>query len=629
MSSQHINKLLSFIIIPTLLIAGLAACGDKAPNSDGGAAASEKAGVTAAASASGGAADASSSKVADSITSDTASVTAAEADAASGADGTAGGAQDASGTVGAAGGANNAQNAPGAPAGDGPFTPFAKTVSLTWSAPKSFMLFVDDGETYDDNRWSKKIKADLNISVKNALTAGADVYMDKLYALFASDDLPDIMHCTDRDFFTQAQKSGHLADITETLNNYASDGIKAYKKRFPESFEGASVYGKLYAFPFMNDNFYHAPFLWIRNDWLANTNSAPPKTIAEMVALARKFTFEDPDKNGVDDTYGLALGKKIVEADYGTILGLISAFGVPGYGPDGIFYWGGDGRLTFAYIQPEMKDALALLRDMYAEGLIDPDFIVKDVVNMQDDVLYGKFGMTYHMWRGASHPFNILYAFKNVVTQPYPIPVIPGVDYKIGVNSNKTGELFLLSSKCKHPEAFVKILNLYNKTCFESDDPEGYIEYWAFRHYNFCPAYVGMKTPEVFAGELREALDKNAPESLHAYLRQMYDNVVNFESGADTGPSAYETWAVMNKRGSVTIAMEDYSGHIYKNVMANQRPKVWRDNAQALEHKMITFFTDVITGLTSVDEFDAFVEDWLSSGGRQTISELERMYRVN
>src|SRR4030042_2784638 len=44
--------------------------------------------------------------------------------------------------------------------------------------------------------------------------------------------------------------------------------------------------------------------LVIRKDWLDKLGLAMPKTMDELIEVARKFTNDDPDGNGKNDTYG-------------------------------------------------------------------------------------------------------------------------------------------------------------------------------------------------------------------------------------------------------------------------------------------------------------------------------------
>jgi multiple sugar transport system substrate-binding protein len=61
--------------------------------------------------------------------------------------------------------------------------------------------------------------------------------------------------------------------------------------------------GTTYAVPFSAQSFQ----LLIRSDWRQKVGAQVPKTWAEMVDLAKKFTTGDPDGNGKADTYGMTI----------------------------------------------------------------------------------------------------------------------------------------------------------------------------------------------------------------------------------------------------------------------------------------------------------------------------------
>lgn len=515
---------------------------------------------------------------------------------------------------------------------DGPLVPYEEAITVTWAVQASAVQQFLDGDTYEDNVWSKKIKEELNIDLEIALSAdiSTDAYNNRMSTLLASGDFPDVLRYNNRTFFKQAQEAGYIQPITDVFDRYATDAVKAYQTKFADSFEGATVDGELYAFPYMNDNFHQAAFLWIRDDWLANTNAEAPQTVEDMVALARKFTFEDPDQNGADDTYGFGLAGSVVQSNYGTLLGLAGAYGVPGYGNTGIFYRGDDGKMTFAYIQPGMKDVLSLVRDMYEEGLIDPEFTAENVASMEEDITVGRLGMMYHMNWGTWHPYNYSYQQDGVITRPYPIPTVEGVEPKMGINSNQTGDLFMVSADSEHPEAIIKILNLYEQLAISSSDPEDFQTYWANEQYRLCPVFIGIPT-ELFAPEIHEALEAGSPDSLNGTALEYYKYVVGFEDGSladDT--NAYGTWGQMYAEsygGSMKIAL-DYQekGWLITNEMANELPDIWRQNSSVLGDMVDTTFVDIIVGNKPVDAFDQFVTDWLAAGGQQTLDELEALY---
>ena len=85
-------------------------------------------------------------------------------------------------------------------------------------------------------------------------------------------------------------------------------------------------------------------------------------TLAECEEVFYKMANEDPDGNGVKDTYALSN------------TGLLPIYGAFGAIPD---RWvdDGEGNLIYGAVHPGMKDALTLLAKWYKDGLIDPEFV--------------------------------------------------------------------------------------------------------------------------------------------------------------------------------------------------------------------------------------------------------------
>ena len=66
----------------------------------------------------------------------------------------------------------------------------------------------------------------------------------------------------------------------------------------------------------------------IRKDWLDKVGMTAPESFEDVVEIARAFTTQDPDGNGQNDTWGLALNKTMGEnSGYGTAEGVLNAFG--------------------------------------------------------------------------------------------------------------------------------------------------------------------------------------------------------------------------------------------------------------------------------------------------------------
>ncbi|MEC0267266.1 MULTISPECIES: extracellular solute-binding protein [Paenibacillus] len=506
---------------------------------------------------------------------------------------------------------------------------YQKPLKMTWAVQTAAASKLLDNETWEDNRWSRLFKDKLNIDLQVAFTADSstDAYKNKLNAIIASGDLPDVFKTQDTNVFLQLAQNGQLADLTEVYNKYATDSIKEYQKRFADSFKGATIDGKLYAIPRMNDNFHEAPFLWIREDWLKRTNSQPPKTIEELVALAKKFATEDPDGNGKNgDTIGLALNKDLIRQNHASILGLVSAFGVPGR-DESMFYRDQNGKMTFAWIQPNMKPALAVLADMYKQGLINKDFTSKSESALVEDITSGKIGMAFGSNWGTWYPYNNVYKKDGVIVRPYPIPTQSGYDYKIGIESNAVGQMTMVRKDYKNPEAVIKMLNLYDETVNYSTK-DVYDKYWANEQYRLSPIYIDQPG-EVYAADLLKAMDKGSSEGLPPAAKPLYDYIAGFENGTlAKDDNAFGTWGQMSKSGSLPIVLNKYipDKAIVQSILGIQRPDVWLTNVSSLDTLTITAFTDIITGAKPVEYFDTFVQQWLKAGGQKSLDELDKMY---
>lgn len=104
--------------------------------------------------------------------------------------------------------------------------------------------------------------------------------------------------------------------------------------------------------------------LFIRKDWLEKLNLEMPRTWEELYEVAHAFTYDDPDGNGVNDTFGLT-GDGL-----GTLRYFFASTGVSNR------YWNKDaeGNWFFGALDDRNIVPLQWLRKMYEDGSLDPDF---------------------------------------------------------------------------------------------------------------------------------------------------------------------------------------------------------------------------------------------------------------
>lgn len=119
-----------------------------------------------------------------------------------------------------------------------------------------------------------------------------------------------------------------------------------------------------------------------RQDWADKLGLEEPETMEDLYNMAYAFTYDDPDGNGQDDTYGFSLSKDIEPLDI-----LQAMFGC------GNKWVEKDGTLIPSHQTEEYMEALNWLKKMYEDGLVYEDWAVRDRESSFDAVKNGECGM--------------------------------------------------------------------------------------------------------------------------------------------------------------------------------------------------------------------------------------------
>lgn len=129
----------------------------------------------------------------------------------------------------------------------------------------------------------------------------------------------------------------------------------------------------------------------IKQDWLDAVGLDIPTNIDEYYEVIKAFTYNDPDGNGKDDTYGF-----FVAEPYGS-----NAFGYIARAFINCGCWGGDwvelsdGTVTQFVASDEAREAFRFIKKCYDEGLFNKSFVnEKDAEGkMEDLMVQEKIGM--------------------------------------------------------------------------------------------------------------------------------------------------------------------------------------------------------------------------------------------
>lgn len=210
--------------------------------------------------------------------------------------------------------------------------------------------------------------------------------------------------------------------------------------------------GKYYAFPQIRNPsglVFRGPI--IRKDWLDELGLPMPTTIDEWETVLKAFK----EKKGATAPLSVTYVNGNLE--------MRDAF-IGAYKTSNSFYLDDQGKVKYGPIDPQYKDALALLRKWYAEGLFDKDFALTDGKALDTKVLGGQTGATVGLLSGGLGRWLDTMKSKdpkfNVVAAPYPTlkkgekPFIGHRDFKYAPGGSKA-----ITASAKNPELVVKWLD--------------------------------------------------------------------------------------------------------------------------------------------------------------------------
>lgn len=483
-------------------------------------------------------------------------------------------------------------------------------------------------ETMESNRWMDLYAEELGINISYEWTVQGgytdDAYKQKINVTLASGDLPDVIPVTSSQL-KQLADADMIEDMTPYFEAYASDLTRqCYSEEGTSVLNSATFDGKLMAIPNLDASIESAQFLWIRNDWLQKLGLEAPTTMEELLAVSNAFATQDPDGNGIDDTYGLAVTKDL----YSGCMGLEGFFA--GYHAYPNFWMtDADGKLVYGSVQPETKTALAALAQMYQNGEIDQEFGVKDGSKVAETIAAGKMGIDFGEQWNPLYPLNQNY--NNDPEADWISLAIPSCDdTQVSVPLQfRTSLYFAVRKGYEHPEALVELINMHlEKNWGETNDfswyympaENGNTSVWKFSPVTPYPPYKNLNAfLEIEAARNADALDTLVGEA--AVIQSNVDAYLAGDGSVWGWDKIYGVEGVYNVlkayRDNGQLMVESFTGAPTETMVERQA---------TLEQMEKEVFVKIIMGAASVDEFDTFVENWYQLGGEDITNEVNDWY---
>ena len=472
------------------------------------------------------------------------------------------------------------------------------------------MFYQTTRSTNEFTELTRKWIAD-NLGIDMVVYPGsASEWQQQLSFYVTSDEVPDIVAYMDVNTFRSYAAEGLWYDLTDLLDDYPN--IAEYvssQTTDPDSvWARCSVDGKVYGIPYMaglpckNLNV-------VRKDWLDNLGLSVPTTLDEFTEVLRAFTYDDPDGNGIDDTYGYGTCSK---TRY-----LTTFFGPFGATEREDTILHDDGKLYTNVISDEYKAGLKYLHELYAAGYISPDIFTKSETQMYEDWTRGSFGTVTWWWTNAGNAIN-RYGFfdENPNGEMAFFDPIVGPDGLSGHHAeDDLTYVVAISAKSEHVEEALKLLD------FEST------------YYGYQTVYLGVEG-QFFTADL----DNNMLTwSWQVDNTDAYGNSIN-------DMEYYKVLGNTSIQNQATLMLEDSDRN---NILKEQVTRVYtapviRDvfvglttnEYAALSAETTKYYTDYmikfVIGEKDIDEeWDSYVQGYLDVGGEAIRQSLLELYNAN
>lgn len=316
---------------------------------------------------------------------------------------------------------------------------------------------VEAGSPPDDWFVYERLREEVGVDLKlTALPSSATDRDVKMNAAGAADSLPDMMHLS-RPVMLNLVKQGLLAPVEDMYELMPDRTAKMYNEATKNY---ARVGNHVYGFTASTGDIKANEGILIRKDWLDNLGLEIPTTLDEYYDVMYAFTYNDPDGNGKDDTYGYGTFIEITANEEGLgrrVDPFFGAFGCPGT-------WDlSEESPGLNVLKPEYYDALSFIVKMHQTGVMDPNWLSQKKDDFKPNWKAGKYGMMRE--QNASYAAESNYApfDKNfpdgewIVIAP---PVGPEGKSAVGIYTDINGGVIAINAKItpEKKEAIARML---------------------------------------------------------------------------------------------------------------------------------------------------------------------------
>lgn len=486
------------------------------------------------------------------------------------------------------------------------------------------------GDTYEDNGYTRYLKKQLNIQNKDVFEAGEnDNYQETVSMTIASRELPDVMVVNDMDMLQLLVDNDLIEDLTQVYEDCTSSRIKdIYNSYGSEILDNVTFDGKLMALP--ETNIDDGPSLcWLRKDWMDKLGLDAPETVEDVENIVHEFVQKDPGGNGKGETVGLVCDDELTggcgysyEYQNDIIFASFGAF------PKQWIY-NKDGEVVYGSVQNEAKAALGKLRQMYQQGTLDNNFLMRESSNIIELIVSGKCGSFFGPWWSPNNPLmSAMQKNPNAEWQPYLIQT--DKDGQTSFASQNPNDKYVVVRKgYKHPEIVMKIVSvLFDDLRYDEEDVREMERYYQDNvDPTARPLAINVDYKDALMrcyDSLKDAIQgRKKLEDLGLLEGAYYISCSKYlDRKKDTSAQkSWEDWAAYASRMTACSVLRKGQTRQVKSLFFGET-KTMKSNWWRLEELEKKVYLEIVTGQKPLSYFDEFVKEWNRQGGEKIRGEV-------
>ena len=460
--------------------------------------------------------------------------------------------------------------------------------------------------------------------------AADNQYDDNVSMVIAQKDLPDVMIVQDMDELQYLVENDMIEDLTDSYNNCMSETIKNIYKSYGSSIMDVVTFDdRIMAIP--ETNISDGPnLIWLRKDWMDKLGLEAPRTLSDAEEIIRQFIEKDPGNNGEGNTVGLVADTSLCGGcGYSSEYTLDIVFAAYGAFPK---QWikDEDGNVVYGSVQPEAKKALEHIHEMYEEGILDQNFLMRTSSNIIELIVNGQCGSFFGPWWAPNNPLMDAVADDPTAKwEPYLLATEEN-----GSTSYHTqvpyGNFVVVKKGYEHPEIVCKIISvLFDYVRYEDKDNQAIKDYYKLNvdptarplamnvDYNNALQICYGELSHVFSG-VRQ------PDDLNLLEQSYYEACDSYLKNEDNASS--EDWAAYTSRITACKILNDARTNKVESLYFGETETMVSD-WWYLENLESDTYLKIVTGEADLDEFDSFVDNWYKTGGTTITKEVRRECR--